>query len=85
MVWPNYFIPGMIAFAVGHVNYIIAFGFKPLNLKVGAVVLIIDIAGIIYLSPGIKGIILSVGVPIYVILLGVMLWRSLAQLRSFKV
>lgn len=75
----------MIAFAVGHVNYIIAFGFKPLNLKVGAVVLIIDIAGIIYLSPGIKGIILSVGVPIYVILLGVMLWRSLAQLRSFKV
>ncbi|XP_045481115.1 lysoplasmalogenase-like protein TMEM86A isoform X3 [Harmonia axyridis] len=85
LVWPNYFTAGMIAFAIGHVNYIIAFGFKPLNFTVGVIVLALDIAGIIYLFPGIQGIVLSFGVPVYIIILGIMMWRALAQLNSMKV
>ncbi|XP_044747831.1 lysoplasmalogenase-like protein TMEM86A [Coccinella septempunctata] len=84
LVWPNFFIPGMISFAIGHVNYINAFGFKPLNLTVGMAVLALDIGGILYLLPGIQGITLSIGVPLYVILLGVMMWRALARLNSIK-
>lgn len=35
LIWPGYFEVGMLAFAIGHINYILAFGFKPLNLSLG--------------------------------------------------
>lgn len=37
LIWDSLFIYGMIAFIVGHVNYILAFGFLPLRRVLGAV------------------------------------------------
>lgn len=33
--WPGYFEIGMLAFAIGHICYILAFGFKPVKLFLG--------------------------------------------------
>ncbi|VEN56784.1 unnamed protein product [Callosobruchus maculatus] len=35
LVWNQYFDIGMFAFIIGHIYYILAFGFKPLNLSLG--------------------------------------------------
>ncbi|KAK9680006.1 YhhN family [Popillia japonica] len=38
LVWSkDYFQFGMVSFAIGHINYITAFGFKPLVFRVGLV------------------------------------------------
>lgn len=46
LLWPEYFELGMIAFALGHVNYIMAFGFKPTNLPLGICLYLTDLAGL---------------------------------------
>jgi len=37
LVWPNCFTAGMCMFAMAQIMYIIAFGFEPLNLKLGTI------------------------------------------------
>ena len=37
LVWPSYFIFGMLMFSVAQLMYITAFGFVPLNAKLGAI------------------------------------------------
>lgn len=79
LVWPGYFAPGMIAFGIGHVFYILAFGLQPFKFTQGVVLMFLHVAAIFYLFPGVDGIILQIGVPIYITLLGVMVWRAFAQ------
>ncbi|KAL3267300.1 hypothetical protein HHI36_011431 [Cryptolaemus montrouzieri] len=85
LVWPSYFEVGMMAFALGHMNYILAFGFEPLNLSIGMALLALNVTGIMYFLPDLSGSILPVGVPIYILLLGTMLWRAVAHFNSIKV
>lgn len=45
LIWPGYFELGMLSFAIGHINYILAFGFQPLNLTLGVCLCAINIMG----------------------------------------
>lgn len=82
--WPKYFEFGMLAFAIGHVNYIRAFGFKPLNLPLGIVLYALGVLGILYLMPGLNKPELMIGVPIYSFALITMMWRAMARVQFFE-
>ncbi|KAK9870796.1 hypothetical protein WA026_009757 [Henosepilachna vigintioctopunctata] len=84
LAWPGYFETGIIAFGIGHFSYILAFGFEPINVSMGIAILGLCVTSIIYLLPGIKGLPLTVGVPIYIFLIATMIWRALAQLSTIK-
>ena len=45
LVFPGFFLEGMAAFAAGHLFYISAFGFKPVNPYAGAVLYSLGAAG----------------------------------------
>lgn len=45
LVFSEYFEIGMIAFGIGHIYYILAFGFKPLNLPLGIFLHVLNAAG----------------------------------------
>ncbi|XP_011692392.1 PREDICTED: lysoplasmalogenase-like protein TMEM86A [Wasmannia auropunctata] len=82
LVWPNCFAAGMCMFAVAQIMYIFAFGFKPLNLTLGAV-LYMSCSVVIYtLMPGLNGV-LAIGVPIYTVLLTTMAWRAISRVQFF--
>ncbi|CAH0560432.1 unnamed protein product [Brassicogethes aeneus] len=83
LIWPNYFEVGMLCFAIGHVHYIFAFDFKPLNLRLGAVVGSTGALAISYLLPGLNGV-LAICVPIYTTIITVMTWRSIARVQFFE-
>ncbi|XP_012523541.1 lysoplasmalogenase-like protein TMEM86A [Monomorium pharaonis] len=83
LVWPNCFTAGMCMFAVAQIMYILAFGFKPLNLTLGAL-LYMSCAIVIYiLMAGLDGV-LVIGVPIYTILVTTMAWRAIARVQFFE-
>jgi len=80
LIWPELFIIGMLSFAVGHINYIMAFGFKPFNLPLAAGTCMITLLGCLYLMPGLSDVLVP-GVPLYSILLSTMMWRALARIE----
>ncbi|XP_066600593.1 lysoplasmalogenase TMEM86A [Prorops nasuta] len=82
LVWPNYFIAGMCMFAIAQITYIAAFGFEPLNAKLGAVIYLMSSIAIWILMPGLNGV-LSIGVPIYTLLLTTMAWRAISRVQFF--
>lgn len=46
LVFPDdYFEIGMISFGIGHISYILAFGFKPLNLSLGVFLYALNATG----------------------------------------
>jgi len=45
LIWPQYFIYGMIAFGVAQIMYTAAFGFKPLNVPLGIVLYVLGAVG----------------------------------------
>lgn len=83
LVWPNCFIAGMIMFAIAQIMYIYAFGFKPINLQLGAIMYSLCSLVIILLMPGLSGI-LVIGVPIYTVLLTTMAWRAISRVQFFE-
>ncbi|KAI5732585.1 hypothetical protein M8J76_001941 [Diaphorina citri] len=78
LVWPNYFLEGMIAFGVAQVMYISAFQFKPLQLNVGVILYVMLLLALAFLGSNLTGIFL-VGVPVYAFLLTTMAWRTIAR------
>ncbi|KAJ3659139.1 hypothetical protein Zmor_010844 [Zophobas morio] len=78
LIWPGYFEMGMLAFAIGHINYILAFGFKPLNLTLGVGLYALTVMNLVYLMPGLHGILVP-GVIIYTLILTTMMWRAIAR------
>lgn len=45
LIWNQYFDLGMVAFIIGHINYVLAFGFKPLNLPLGLILYFLGTMG----------------------------------------
>ncbi len=45
LVWREFFLHGMLAFGVGHIFFISAFGFQPLNLRLGIPLYIASMLG----------------------------------------
>nr|CAH7754355.1 unnamed protein product [Callosobruchus chinensis] len=84
LVWNQYFDIGMFAFIIGHVYYILAFGFKPLNLSLGLVLYLLGSLVVIYLLPDLPGIFL-IGVPVYIFVITTMLWRAIARVQFFEI
>ncbi|XP_017778608.1 PREDICTED: lysoplasmalogenase-like protein TMEM86A isoform X2 [Nicrophorus vespilloides] len=83
LIWPDYFPLGMLSFAIGHINYITAFGFSTRNLPVAVVTYTITALGCLYLMPGLTGILIP-GVPIYSIILNTMMWRAVSRMNNGK-
>lgn len=83
LIWHHYFDVGMLAFIVGHVYYISAFGFKPLNLPLGIFLYFLGTIVTLYLLPDLHGVFI-VGVPIYVLVITTMLWRAIARVQFFE-
>ncbi|XP_019869562.1 lysoplasmalogenase-like protein TMEM86A [Aethina tumida] len=83
LIWPGYFEPGMLSFAVGHVYYVLAFGFRPLNMKIGAFLCVLAAISLALLIPGLEGV-LKVGVPIYTMIITVMVWRGIARAQFLE-
>lgn len=83
LIWPGYFELGMLSFAIGHINYILAFGFQPLNLTLGVCLCAINIMGLAYLMPGLHGVLVP-GVTIYTFILTTMMWRAIARAQFFE-
>ena len=81
LVWKRYyFMHGLASFAIAHILYIRAFGFKPLNFRTGAVCfLLTTVAYLIYL-PGLEGP-FHIAVPIYVIIISSMVWRAITLVQ----
>ncbi|CAD6992775.1 unnamed protein product [Ceratitis capitata] len=73
----NLFLHGMGAFAIGHIWYISAFGWKPLKLPVG-VALYICLVVVISVVLNRLDAVLAIGVPLYAALLTTTCWRALA-------
>ncbi|KAI8044860.1 lysoplasmalogenase-like protein TMEM86A [Drosophila gunungcola] len=74
----NLFPFGMISFAVAHVFYISAFGWKPVQWLIG-LVLYVTVSFFVYFVHQKLDEILIIGVPIYCFVITTMLWRSLAR------
>lgn len=83
IIWPNLFLGGMAMFAIAQIMYISAFGFKPLNPKIGAIIFALATIVTYILMPGLNGV-LAIGVPIYISLLGGMTWRAISQVQLAK-
>ncbi|KAL1509628.1 hypothetical protein ABEB36_004337 [Hypothenemus hampei] len=81
LMWKSGFLYGMIAFIFGHVQYILAFGFTPLKLKLYFVILPCALFALQTLYQGLSGIFL-IGVPIYILIISVMVWRAVARVQN---
>ncbi|XP_046394020.1 lysoplasmalogenase-like protein TMEM86A [Ischnura elegans] len=83
LIWPSYFVHGMIAFGAAQVMYTAAFGFRPINVPLGAVLYMLAATGVYVLMPGLHGVLIA-GVPLYSTLLITMAWRAMARVQLFE-
>ncbi|KAK4886463.1 hypothetical protein RN001_002734 [Aquatica leii] len=80
LVWHDFFDLGVVSFLIGHLLYIRAFTFQPLNLVVGVVCLLISVLGSLFFWSGLHGV-LIVGAPIYSAIIMVMVWRAISRVE----
>ncbi|XP_044735579.1 lysoplasmalogenase-like protein TMEM86A [Chrysoperla carnea] len=84
LVWPNsHFLYGMVAFGIAHINYVAAFGFKPINLPLGIIMYCTTIAVNSILLRELEGLLL-IFVPAYSLLLTTTTWRGIAKVQLFE-
>jgi len=86
LVYQNqgYFLQGMIAFGIAHINYVFAFGFRPLRPKILLSLLPLGAVVYSYLYPNIKNDVLKYGVLVYIALITLMAWRAMASYNASK-
>lgn len=96
MIWDSLFIYGMIAFIIGHVNYILAFGFLPLRRVLGLITygvacggkFCINLASTLYLHIYEVMILMYdqlsglylFAIPLYTAVIATMVWRAVARI-----
>lgn len=78
LVWPSLFLSGMAVFGAAHLLYINAFGFTPLRPVLGLGLYALSAWAMTFLVPGLKGP-MTLGVPLYTVVLVTMLWRAVAH------
>ncbi len=77
----TYFIQGLLSFAIGHIMYTVAFGFKQLKLPIMFVFCApIGILSYIYLYPGLRGELVYFS-GLYSFLICLMNWRAMAKVN----
>lgn len=82
LVWKQqFFIHGMLAFALAHLAYVRAFGLQPLKPLTWLFCFLITMPFYHFYFPNLKGI-LAVAVPIYIVVIGIMLWRAITGLQA---
>lgn len=81
LLWNRTFVHGMLAFIIGHLSYIWAFGFSPVRLPLGIVMFSLAGTVVSILYPGFRGV-LVFGVPIYILVITTMVWRATARIQE---
>ncbi|KZR97424.1 Transmembrane protein 86A, partial [Daphnia magna] len=84
LVWREFFLHGMVAFGIGHMFFISAFGFKPLNIPLSIPMYIASMLSLSMWLPQ-QALIYKMTVPIYTALLVTMAWRATARVHFFEV
>lgn len=82
LVWPDqFFIQGILFFAVAQILYIKAFGFREISIGLGAIPLYgLSMIALVLILPGLPAP-LRVAVPIYTLIITTMLWRVVDRAR----
>ncbi|KAK6191886.1 lysoplasmalogenase-like protein TMEM86A [Patella vulgata] len=79
----QYFELGILMFAIAQIYYSRAFGWRPFNPYAGTVFLVLGCIVYSYIKDGIKDVVLSYIVGLYVALISTMAWRSVARVQFF--
>ena len=69
-------------FAIAHIVYIFAFGFKPFRPALAVLNLLIFFIASYLIVPEIKIYELKIILPIYMVILLTMIWRAMAQVQA---
>ncbi|XP_053307671.1 lysoplasmalogenase [Spea bombifrons] len=78
LIWPEYFLHGMVMFGLAHLTYIFAFGFRPLRKRIFIVLALFCVTFYVVALPYLNGpFVYMVGG--YSVLIGTMAWRALAK------
>ena len=81
LVWKaDYFLHGLISFALGHVAYSSAFGLRPFNPIAGGLFICCAALTYGYIYTGLAGVLVYAGAA-YCILIWFMAWRAVSRLR----
>ena len=75
----THFIHGLLSFAVGHVMYTVAMGFKKLKLQLLIIIIPMSIATYFYLIPWVEEETMKFCGCIYGVLICTMVWRAMAR------
>ena len=83
LVWKqNYFIHGLLSFAVAQIFYSWAFGIRPVKPLSGLIMSFISTSVYLYLLPDLKGEMVYLAL-LYVSLISFMAWRAVARFQKY--
>ncbi|XP_042890361.1 lysoplasmalogenase-like [Penaeus japonicus] len=82
LVWPDqFFLQGILFFAVAQILYVKAFGFRDVSIGLGAIPLFgLSLVALVLILPGLPTP-LRVAVPFYALIITTMLWRAVDRAR----
>lgn len=80
----EYFLFGLISFAIAHIFYFTAFGIKPFNFRLAFAIVGLSVPITALYVPFIGDFVLKLLVPLYTLLLLSMLWRALSRMQLFE-
>ncbi|XP_043915150.1 lysoplasmalogenase [Protopterus annectens] len=80
LIWPQFFLHGMVMFGIAHLLYITAFGMRPLKLKIFLVFALLGGTLYFIMHPYLQEPFLYT-VGIYTALICIMGWRALARVK----
>ncbi|XP_033118389.1 lysoplasmalogenase-like protein TMEM86A isoform X1 [Anneissia japonica] len=79
----NFFIHGLIFFAMAHLTYILAFGISPVKWSVLCVCSFLGVFTYLFMLPGLQNEMIFLA-GLYIVLIITMAWRAVARLQVFE-